>query len=296
VALIKQLIDDLATDKVPISTALSTAKVIAKRLGVENFSNWVTFELNGYKGQDAIPDYRIFNADIEGDVADSWGNKHTGVVIDLQEIGRQLGIKINEHKEFQSIQTIEYVLENSKTTYLQAAFPQSIVSQIPVSDNGKLLNAYKKIPTSFVKNIIVQVKQRLLDLLLDIESKYPDNLLGDKSLNKEQAEVVNNMITYNLYGNHNAAPLAVGKAVKQSQHVKVTQTSIQNTLNELEKLGVEKKDLSELKSILEDTRADRKSLGQKVTGWIGKLATSAVEKGIELQLPAIMELLHHYLK
>jgi len=51
--MIKELITDLAFDKITLSQALTRAKLIARQIKNDSFKNWLNKELNGYEYNDA---------------------------------------------------------------------------------------------------------------------------------------------------------------------------------------------------------------------------------------------------
>ena len=65
--LLRDIQDAAINSEIDISTVLWQCKVLAVRLGNENFKNWVDQELNGYKIIDNLPDYRILSVDSKGD-------------------------------------------------------------------------------------------------------------------------------------------------------------------------------------------------------------------------------------
>lgn len=109
----------------------------------------------------------------------------------------------------------------------------------------------------------------------------------DTNLNNQKNQ---NIITQNIYGNDTKSNIAVGDNINQSI---VIDEKIEELVKELQKLGVDSNQISALKDIIQ--QGDKKGIGKKVLNWLGNLSTKAVEKGIELQLPAIIEKLHDYI-
>ena len=60
---IQQAAVDSDTD---ITELLRKCKILAARLGNEEFKQWVDNELNGYSTDDSLPQYRIFHVDSFG--------------------------------------------------------------------------------------------------------------------------------------------------------------------------------------------------------------------------------------
>lgn len=57
-----QLLDDIVSNKVSLDVALQRLLVIANKTGNQDLANWCTSELNGYRADEEIPDYRKFKS------------------------------------------------------------------------------------------------------------------------------------------------------------------------------------------------------------------------------------------
>jgi AbiTii-like protein len=60
--LVAQIEKDALDDSVPVATALRKCVVLGGKSGSEELRDWATRELQGYHGQDTLPDYRIIAA------------------------------------------------------------------------------------------------------------------------------------------------------------------------------------------------------------------------------------------
>ena len=49
--MIKDLIKDIAYDKISVTQALTRAKLIAYKIRNDTFKNWISNELNGYEAK-----------------------------------------------------------------------------------------------------------------------------------------------------------------------------------------------------------------------------------------------------
>lgn len=65
-SLLRDIQDAAINSDIDISTVLRQCKVLAVRLGNDNFKKWVDQELNGYNKIDDLPDYRILTVQSKG--------------------------------------------------------------------------------------------------------------------------------------------------------------------------------------------------------------------------------------
>ena len=59
-SLLREIQSAAVDANVDVTVVLRKCKVLAARLGNEDFKLWVENELNGYKSKDTLPEYRIF--------------------------------------------------------------------------------------------------------------------------------------------------------------------------------------------------------------------------------------------
>ncbi len=288
--MIKQLIEDLTFNKISLNQALTRAKIIAYKINNDDFKEWLVGEINGdYKDRE-LPKYKIISCDIYAEVAIPFQGTKT-IPMDVTLVKDLAGdYSFNEMRITQSIGTLELGQSQSKKNqYGYDYFPMDLTNQFKkmTTDGDRIIAIKRRIQLSQIDYILEQTKQRLLDTLLELNEKFPDleNDYVDSNFNNQK---VQNIITQNIYGNN--SNIAVGDNINQSI---VADQKIEKLINELQKLGVDSNEVSELKDIIQ--QEDKKGIGKKILNWLGKLSTKVVEKGIELELPAIIEKLQDYI-
>lgn len=289
--MIKQLIEDLVFDKIPLSQALTRSKIIAYKINNDAFKDWLVGEIKGYSKRE-LPEYRIISCDIFAEVFIPFQGTRT-IPMDVTAIKDWAGkYSFNEMRVTQSIGTLEMGMnKDGQNNYGYEYFPMELTNQLKdLTPEGDNITAIKRrVQLSQITYIIEQTKQRLLDTLLELNVSFPD-LENDFSDTKSNSQKVQNIITQNIYGNNSNSNIGVGENI----HLTITSTQkIEELVNELQKLGVPKEDTDQLKKIVSDK--NDKGVGKKILGWLGNLSTKAIEKGIELQIPTIIEKLGSYI-
>ncbi|MCB0541442.1 MAG: hypothetical protein KDE33_28300, partial [Bacteroidetes bacterium] len=71
------------------------------------------------------------------------------------------------------------------------------------------------------------------------------------------------------------------------------QSQVNETISELRKLGVDNEDIQDLEEIIQSKQNDKKPIHKRLMQWAGNVAKKSVEKGIELQIPEIIERLQN---
>ena len=96
--MIKELIRDIAFDKITVSQALTRAKLIAYEIKNEIFKSWLSKELNGYEFEDVLlPKYRKIWSEIQLTAEFPFGKIHTFPVV-LDETNKEFAEKLNFHR------------------------------------------------------------------------------------------------------------------------------------------------------------------------------------------------------
>lgn len=284
--MIKELIKDLTYDEISLSQGLTRAKLIAYKINNDDFKHWITTELNGYTNDDKLPDYRIIPCEIFA-VLEGYGSRKM-VPYDLTNLDKDLDGQIYKMQAKQSIPTIEEGLSNSsEQQYGYEDLPMQLVNMLrEMSDNKFIVSVKRRIQLSQASHILNLTKQKLIDTLLELDSAFP-NLQDDYQNTTENNEKANTIINNHIYGDNSSSNIGVGENITQKVE-NVYHQKIENILSDLKDLGVPEEDLVEVKEIV-TKETDKVSLGKKLVGWIGKMTNKAVEKGIELQVPMIME-------
>lgn len=153
--------------------------------------------------------------------------------------------------------------------------------------NNKFIVAVKRrIQLSQASHIINLTKQKLLDTLLELNSAFPD-LQDNYNKTKENDEKASTIINNHIYGDNANSNIGLGENLTQSISSNYSK-KIEQILSDLQKIGVPKEDIAEVKEIVEK-ETDKINLGKKLMSWVGKMSSKAIEKGIELQVPVLME-------
>lgn len=284
--MIKQLITDLSYDQISLTQGLSRAKLIAFEIQNSDFKNWIVSELNGYQDENNLPDYRIISCDTFATMQ-TYNQKRT-LPIDLTEIDKDLDGKIYNMRVRQSIANIEKaVVDAGKEQFGYDEFPQAVVANVRELFNNKFIVTVKRrVQFSQYSHILNLTKQKLIDMLLDLNANFP-NLEDNFKNNEENKHKAQTIITNHIYGENANANIATGNNV--SQKIKIgNEQKISELVAELKRIGIPKEEIAQVVEIV-NTEPDKKQLGKKLMTWLGNMTTKAVEKGIDLQLPVLIE-------
>lgn len=291
--MIKELIEDLTFARITLSQALTRAKIIAYQVNNSDLKNWIQSEINGYKDSE-LPEYRIISCSVFAEIFDAFRGGTRTILLDISELDKDLDSKLSFYKMriTQSIGTLEDGLKNDEDkSYGYEYFNQKTTQRLAsmIEDGNSVTAVKRRIQLSELRYIIEQTRQKLLDTLLDLNDTFPnfENSFSNKeSFNNEKVQTI---INHNIYGNYANSNIGVGENISQNLH---NQNNIQQLRKELEKLGVQKDDIEELENTIKNE--PKEAVSKQILIWIGKIANKAVEKGIEIKIPQLIETISQY--
>ena len=220
--MIKDLIADIAYDRILLSQALTRAKLIANKIKNQTFKRWLSMELEGYDlRSNALPEYRVLACDIFITIDLPHGKTHT-FPLAIGEADQAIKDAYGSQNLPAPVSIIEKTLEGLTTLDCRIPIPNDdlvnfermIGDEIAVY-HGKVCGGYFQVWKSQYQYIVEMTKQRLLDTLMELDNQFP-NLENEFMATKDNSDIVNNIITNYIYGEGNFVDVAAGQSVNQS--------------------------------------------------------------------------------
>lgn len=291
--LISTIINELTDVKISLTSPLLKSKVLASRIQNEQLLTWINKELTGYLFNDNVPSYRKTKGQICGDWLNGQWNA-TNQVIPFPDFDEETNRRIYELELTQSIQSLESLKADGKN-YIAEAFDskqRQVLEGYIRSQNPRLtlFNIYRRVPSTFVLDILSNVRDNLLNFMIQLEESY-SYISEIKELRYHSSEItkiwnttINNSGDGNLINtgdnNHIKSNIAIKKGDFESLKQYLTSQEIDNeSINEL--IGV---------IDLEPPSSDGK-FGILVREWVGKMITKALDGSWKISIAAAGEIL-----
>lgn len=251
----------------PLSNLLREAYVIATKLNISEFKSWVQCELNGYKGDVAVPEYRETRGELK-----SHNQFHGWVKAILPD--QELEDLITKTHTSQSISEISMLVESGQHQVVQNfnAGQLANIQQLFRSHTDMKLF----IPMTSMHHILESVRNTIIDWSLRLES---EGILGEGlQFTTKEKELANMSTTITIDNFQGVLGDVSNSSLNQDLEINITK----NAFNELEKFlkenGVDQEDVDNLKECIEfDGSVESGSFGEKVSGWIGRMVTKSAE-------------------
>ncbi|ENS1823223.1 abortive phage resistance protein [Escherichia coli] len=274
-------LQEMASSKsTDVEELLSKAKMISVKLGLQDISEWLEHELNGYPRLDQVPDYRIItNAPVKA------FNPYVGW------IPYQLG-NVEDKELYKSLTTIR--ISNPVSMLIEYAKKEdTLYSELPAFMADFLQKmAGCEYSMSWVINpaqitkILSHIKSKVLDWALLLESK---NILGEGLLfspeEKQEAVgmTVNNINNFNGHVNNSGA-IGAGNTGDIHQQNTITAGDFNSLERQLKEYGIEDNDIRDLKLAIDQSSAPTSSnnLGGKIGNWVGSMIGKAYSGSLKI--------------
>ncbi len=278
-SLVRTLRDEIVNQNITASAVLRKAKILAASLRNDEFSAWLSAELNGYtKDGHPLPDYRIIRSPVLGHFQGFGGSSVTDFHIPVSMLPDLMREDCEKLPMGQALKELESMVETHSDQWRHTWPTEAVIlarDGVRLSGGMELVEIYQRITNAMLEGVIDSVRTRFLDFLLGLQGIDAQILESEEAVNNLPAERVQNAFHINVYGDHNVIPAqsTVGDISVQT----ITQSDFQSLTNYLRNLGVSPDDTNELRTAIEtDGNPEHGKLGSGVAKWIGGMVTKSI--------------------
>lgn len=291
--LINEIIEILSSESGKLSDALIKTKVLLHKIGHKELVPWVNSELNGYSDKDAVPEYRVLSAQVLVN-ASNIAYRVTSHHIPMGHLEEEHRKSLETARMDQSLAVLEKFAEKD-SGQLQAHIPMESygILEKGLDNSYRIESAWSEISISSVLQILIQVRSRLLDFVLELNDQFPSEL-NEKEV-KERIDSVDagNLFNSAIFGDNTT--ILVGSSNIQTVSNVVSKGDF-NTLGKmLEESGVSEPDITALKDAIgQDStiiNADSREFGPAVKTWLQTMLSKAVDTSWKIELGVASSLL-----
>ncbi len=262
---------------------LRKALVVARKLGITEFQDWVTHELNGYPPETEIPDYR----EVVGEVK-AWNPRNGWIPVFIEDTN--LAKVCSRRHLGQSIGTIEALVRDNGTQTLHAPFPPDMEADF-MKNMGKPFKPTLHVGANQASGILEAVKNTILNWALDLESR---GVLGeDMSFTVQEKQAADEIRTVNIQNFQGVLGDVQNSSITQNLNMSIVKGDFDSLRNYLLSVGVDSSDINKLGSSVEaDPQPENKGqLGPEVSSWIGRMVSKAASGAWQIAVGAAGSLL-----
>lgn len=280
-------------DSKALASILRQCMVLASDLKSEDLRQWVSHELNGYRGDVELPAYRILSAPAVGHLVGPAGAQYQNYTIAAMLLPDGWRNRAERTDFRQSIGELEQIVaKNDATTPLMSPWSGELVALMQDKFGGfQLYAAWQIVSVSAVTGILETVRNRVLEFCLELAKTSLTT--GHPNNNSTSAAAVTHLYQTIIMGDVSGQVATGPGAVQTSTVITNDFASLATALRELK---VPAQEISTLQLALDADRASAASgtIGPKVASWLaevaGKVTNGVVVGAIVLALKAYLGL------
>ncbi|WP_198013357.1 MULTISPECIES: hypothetical protein [unclassified Psychrobacter] len=206
----------------------------------------------------------------------------------MNHLDREFKHSLEEAKIDYSLATIERMVIDSDDVMLHRPLPMELNGLLGegLVNSYIVQRAWSEIPIASVSNILMQVRSRLLDFVLELNSEFSD-IESDKELKEAVGKFdASNLFNNAIFGDN--VTILLGSENTQ----KVTNSIIKNDFEALSKVlqenGVDKSDVDLLKDAIDSDQSfsvtEKDKFGPSVKSWMESMLSKAINTSWQIEL------------
>lgn len=252
-----------------LSELLRKALIVATKLGLKDFQQWVANELNGY-AEVEVPGYRVIRAEIVAE------NPFHGFIPFV--LPDKIADAVSKISVRQSVASLQHILNDpsEKSSSLTVPFTSQQAAVLMKGQDGPALMPNRTVQKSQLAAIVEATRNRILEWSLQLEK---EGILGAglsftdedrrRALERTNIQIAN---FQGILGDVN------GSVVTQELDQTIRVNDIESLCAALLKAGLPGELIPELKKAIQEDGTvppSAKSFGAKVSAWVGKAVSFA---------------------
>lgn len=274
--LLYELEKDIIDSNIDLTQILRKAQVLAYKLKVSDMKTWVDNELNGYKGTNNLPDYRILPAKLKGNF-ESVEYLTAGTMIKNIEIPltkEDLEKDYGTVKLLQSVSTYEDILKR-KTERLCRMLPanMAMVSFNNIFDKYEGREVWQEFSSSTLKACLDKVRNKLLQLVLELQDQYQELKSPEEKIDVQTAQTIFNHIV-NIHSGDNSTIISGSTDVKVHQ---VQANDFESLKRFMESINIPQEDINALQDAVETDVAEKNGPKNNVLKWTSNISQKILD-------------------
>lgn len=272
-------LQELASDSDhDIADLLRKALVVATKLQLPDFKEWVLSELNGYEDMNSLPEYRRITGDLRAQ------NPYHGLIpfiINQPEI-HEVVTRILVRESVSSVQLLVDSKENGSICFFFG--PEQEAALMRMQGDIAPLRPVRVVGPNQLISILNAVRTRMLEWALSLEA---EGILGDGlSFSERERNLAMTSKTIRIENFQGVLGDVHGSNVSQTNTITVQSGNFGSLANYLRQQGVSATAIEELEQAVRDDPEPKsaQAFGSKVSAWIGKMVGLAASGGWEVSV------------
>lgn len=286
---LQALASDPAAD---IMAVLLKAKMIATKLSLDDLSEWIEYEIDGYPSTDLLPEYRVGSGMVK-----AWNPYHGWVPVGFGKLPADIVDDIQTYHLTESISSMQK--QDMSDGTLRLHMPPSLINMI-FKEGNRPPEACWFFSVNKLEHIVTTVRNKILSWSLELEKQ---GIMGEgllfTQIEKEAAPMTVHNIT-NIHGNVNNAGVIGSGNGDIAQNNTVNAGDFNSLEKQLKDWGATDDDISSLHQAIQESPAPTTpdnfsdSLGKWVVNMIGKAYAGTINIAASAAPALLTNAICHY--
>ncbi|EGQ8221406.1 TPA: hypothetical protein ACF37V_000809 [Vibrio parahaemolyticus] len=202
-SLLREIQDAAISSDVELAVLLRKCKVLAARLGSDEFKSWVESELSGYRDIESLPEYRLLEVHSKGHFSGPFNSGLRDADIPLSCIPKDFREGLANSYLVQPVAALEDLVKNSDGSNPREPWNPDFVAHFgqKIYQGMNCMQAWKVIPIGAIVGALDAVRNRVLNFVLEIEAEEPSAGEAPINSNPLPQEKVQQIFHMNISGN-----------------------------------------------------------------------------------------------
>jgi hypothetical protein len=195
--LLDEIIGLLGDENGSLTDALLKTKILLHQIGRKELVQWVNNELNGYADDSDVPSYRVIPSHVVGNVSNvAW--RAESQPLPIQHLDKEYQAHLEKAELRQSLAVVEKLASSKGAFIRRIPLEANHLFDKGLGNGFRTENIWCETSRMDIVNVLVQVRSRLLDFMLELRDNVGQSAteteLREKSTTFDAQSMFNNAI------------------------------------------------------------------------------------------------------
>lgn len=183
-----KIITEFVCGNINLESALLRLKVILYNFNSKEINSWIENELNGYKEDDLLPDYRLRNGFPYGKII-AGSMMYSNIQLPIHHLDENVKENLLRFPIYTSVSSLYDLLDKEEN--LKSPIPLEILNLMSQGlSHGDVATGSLKLGSGEISSTITTIKNKVLDILLNLEKEFgcldEMDVMDDLNLSEEE--------------------------------------------------------------------------------------------------------------
>ena len=307
-SLLVDILNAATDEKVTVSALLMKCRLLAHRLGHEEFKQWVFLESNGYSEDASVPPYREINVALKANIHLPGKGILKGYSIPVDCFSKEDNTLVDKSLYMlqcrEEVASLENVLAHKSKNPLSrhmgkhSAWVGRLMRKggaFRIRENAEILELWQEFSSGQIAGVCNAVRCRIIDFSAEIQKDLPNagELSGDSLALDDRKGVVNQVFHNTFYkgGSMNMVGTAIDSTV-----INITAGDFGGLSKALADNGFSQENINLLRDALDADKDGKSSdgFGPKVSEWLSKMTAKVANRSLDVSVDFLIKAITQY--